>query len=121
MIDFKIDNFLVHPTSVWYHSQNDQKSEGLSYEIKINDNEFIHFLENKFNINVIDKLNFISQLNKMSENHFNLISILTNYLIKNKLYKRVEIKWVLNSIKKIEYIQNELIIRGTASKYINDY
>lgn len=118
MITFIVNNERIYPVSVWYHHQNDIKSECLPYEIKIvKDYNFIKILEKKFEIDSRNKKFFSKTLSEAYESHFSLVSIITQYLIKNKGFKRVNIEWVFNSVEKVIYTGEELIVFGKASKY----
>lgn len=121
MIDFSVNGLSVFPTSVWYHKQDDAKSEGHPYQIKIsNDPDLVAFLEKTFQID-FEKADSVKSLMDASENHHSLINLIIKYLVKTQNYERVPIDWVFNGIKEVGFHEKEVVILGLASKFDPNY
>ena len=56
-----------------------------------------------------------------SENHYSLISLIINYLVKTQNYERVPIDWLFNGIKEVGFNEKEMVILGLASKFDPNY
>lgn len=120
MISFKVQGEDISPASVWYHSQKINKTDSCYYEIEIlNERDLIRSLESSFGIGINDKL-FSEKMLKADESHFNIVTMIIRFLIKDKNYPREDIQWVFNTVEKVFIEGDKLKISGIASKYIPD-
>lgn len=118
MISFKVQGKYISPISVWYHHSQSINSESCGYEIEIsNEPELMATLEKSFGIEKENK-RFLQEILKSNESHFNIISIIIRFLVKNENFPREDIKWVFNTIDEVFFEGYTLKIHGFASRYI---
>lgn len=122
MITFYVDDTEIKASSIAYHFQAHPFPGGHKYMLKISLDEvrLISSIEKAVMHPIKSNSFFISVINSMEK--INIINRTINYLEEEyKVEDFSGIHWVFNNIEKVHIINNDLVLYGTASRYIENF
>lgn len=115
MVELEVNNVKQDLSKVWVHFQSTPYPGGFNFSLEIsNDSELMEELFKRFDL-------YSDNLSEMSENYFNPISFIIQFLKKRGDIKKEKTEWIVNKINEIYTYNDKLIIVGVMSNFIDDF